>query len=116
MNSAKRPWGLFKTLAIGDDPELGPIANVKFIVIEPYQRLSLQQHDHRDETFFVISGDLELQIGEETVTLRPGDTTHVRRLTKHRLGATHEPVALIEISYGKFDEDDIVRFADDYGR
>lgn len=112
----KRPWGCFMVLADAADAELGPVANVKVIMIQAYSKMSLQSHEHRDERFFVVSGDLHFELNGVMTVLQPSDIAFVPRYGKHRLGAQHEQVVLIEVSYGTFDEDDIVRYADDYGR
>jgi hypothetical protein len=40
----------------------------------------------------------------------------IPRKNIHRLGALEEPAIVLEISYGKFDENDIVHLADDHDR
>jgi len=47
----------------------------------------------------------------------PGEKLFIPRETVHRLSATGDaPVRILEISFGEFDEEDIVRLEDVYGR
>jgi mannose-1-phosphate guanylyltransferase len=47
--------------------------------------------------------------------LKEGENIKVDTGVKHRIKA-NEDCVLLEISYGKFDENDITRIEDDYGR
>ena len=45
-----------------------------------------------------------------------GEKLFIPRQTVHRLSAGEGPVRLLEISFGEFDEEDIIRLEDLYGR
>ena len=107
-----RPWGYYDVLA--DLPD----CKVKRIVVYPGNRLSLQRHTHRDEHWFVLSGAAVATLGEGTVDLISGRMLDIPRLTLHRIfNAGTEDFVFIEVQVGDyFDEDDIERFEDDYGR
>ncbi len=62
-----------------------------------------------------MEGDAEVNVGGGTVVLGPGETMRIPRGTLHRLG-TVNGAKVLEVSVGGFDEDDIVRLEDDYGR
>jgi quercetin dioxygenase-like cupin family protein len=41
-------------------------------------------HPHEEETFYMLSGELEFLDGDHTFTAMPGDFVHVPRGTRHR--------------------------------
>ena len=89
----------------------------KVLHINRGHRLSWQYHNHKDETIYVLSGQLRLVVDEgEGVTeldLAPGDSYHIAPLTKHRMIAITD-CDLAEASTA--DLDDVVRLEDAYGR
>jgi mannose-1-phosphate guanylyltransferase/mannose-6-phosphate isomerase len=112
-----RPWGHYQTLALGARHQ------VKRIVVNPGQRLSLQVHAQRSEHWTVAEGTGEVTVGPDmknlkTRSLTPGQSIDIPRGAIHRLanrGAA--PLTLIEVQNGDYlGEDDIVRLEDDYGR
>jgi mannose-1-phosphate guanylyltransferase len=48
--------------------------------------------------------------------LQTGDTISIPRRAKHRLEGMQDDGIVLEISFGNFDESDIVRLEDDYKR
>lgn len=108
-----RPWGEY----YGWDSGKG--WNLKTIYIKPKMRLSLQYHHHREEWWLLVSGDAQATIqdsaGEHTVPLRKGEVFRVLQKQVHRLSSKRGGV-IVEVAYGDFDENDIVRLADDHGR
>lgn len=112
MNRTDRPWGSFFVL------EDSHLAKVKRLVVNPGQRLSLQSHKHRDEHWVVVRGIASVTLDDRTVEMRYGDHVFVERGTRHRIAcASEEPVEIIEVQVGdSFEEEDIVRYSDDYGR
>ena len=112
-----RPWGHYQSL------DQGPRHQVKRIVVEPGQRLSLQKHAHRAEHWTVVDGIAEITVGPEmdkleVLTVKPGEHVHIPRGHIHRMANRGEtPMTLIEVQSGDYlGEDDIVRYEDDYGR
>lgn len=107
-----RPWGTFDSVHGGEG------FKVKHLVVNPGQRLSLQQHRHRAEHWIVVRGTARVTRGDETFLLSENQSTYIPRETKHRLentGAT--PLELIEVQTGGYlEEDDIIRYEDAYGR
>ena len=101
-----RPWGHF----------LQFFNNVKILVVNPGESLSLQYHKHRDEYWFVLEGVAHVTLGEREISLKPGDDIWVPRLTQHRIRASSDAVRILEIPQGHFNEQDIVRIHDRYGR
>jgi mannose-1-phosphate guanylyltransferase len=106
-----RPWGWFEQFN-----ENTP-CSVKLIHVKAGSRLSLQYHNQRREFWKVLEGPVVVEIEGEQFTGQTGSEFEIPVKAKHRLSATKENDAvLLEISYGKFDEDDIVRVQDDFGR
>ncbi len=115
----QRPWGTFEVLSATKLPYEGEERDVviKKIIVEPGKKLSLQSHQGRDESWLVLSGKGIAVVGDEERELAPQANVFVSRGTKHRISNTGaEQLVIIEISLGDFDESDIVRFEDDYGR
>jgi mannose-6-phosphate isomerase-like protein (cupin superfamily) len=106
----KRPWGDFVEFI------RNTTCTVKIITVNPGQSLSLQFHQNRDEFWHVISGNGKVQIGEEMIDVSTGSEHFISKLTKHRIHGGTEILQLLEISYGDFDENDITRIEDNYGR
>ena len=107
-----RPWGAWYVLDQGD------LYKVKRIEVEPGKRLSLQTHVHRSEHWYVVTGIVTCQIGDQERVLRQGESLVVPQGAAHRLANLHdEPLLVIEVQHGEYlGEDDICRLADDYGR
>jgi mannose-1-phosphate guanylyltransferase/mannose-6-phosphate isomerase len=107
-----RPWGSYESLVVGERFQ------VKRIVVNPGQRLSLQMHHHRAEHWVVVHGTAEVVNGDEKMLLTEDQSTYIPIGAKHRLSNPGKyPLELIEVQSGSYlGEDDIVRFEDVYGR
>ena len=106
-----KPWG-HEEIWAHTDRYVG-----KRLYIESGKRLSRQYHEKKDETVWVMSGVLLLEIGDDDVRameLGPGESYHIEPGTVHRFGAAEEDVELIEVSTPELE--DVVRLEDDYGR
>lgn len=108
-----RPWGEY----YGWDSGRG--WNLKTIYVKPRMRVSLQYHHHREEWWLLVSGDAQATTGQgkdsKTVELKKGEVFRVHKKQIHRLSSRRGGI-IVEVAYGKFDEDDIVRLEDDHGR
>ena len=109
----EKPWGYEVWFAV-NDRYAG-----KILHINPGGQLSLQYHERKDETLFVLSGQLELELedglgGLAVQSLRPGESQRILPRRKHRMAATSGPVELCEVSTPELD--DVVRLEDRYGR
>jgi mannose-6-phosphate isomerase len=107
-----KPWG-HELIWVLTDRYCG-----KVIVIETGRRLSLQYHERKDESIYVLSGRLRLHLEDDagTMTVRelgPGDSARVPVGRRHRFEAA-ERVELIEVSTPEVD--DVIRVEDDFGR
>jgi mannose-1-phosphate guanylyltransferase/mannose-6-phosphate isomerase len=107
-----RPWGSYESLVTSDRFQ------VKRIIVQPGQKLSLQKHHHRAEHWIVVSGTAEVTCEDKVFNLSEDESTYIPLGHKHRLANPGRvPVELIEVQSGSYlGEDDIVRFEDDYGR
>jgi mannose-6-phosphate isomerase-like protein (cupin superfamily) len=107
-----KPWG-YELIWAHTDRYVG-----KILHIEAGESLSLQYHRQKDETLYLLSGDLALEIGEdenalETVLLQPGESIHMWPGRRHRLAA-RTACDVLEASTPELD--DVVRLVDRYGR
>ena len=85
--------------------------------MRPGGTLSLQYHSKRDELWVVLDTGAQVEVGNQLLTPEPEETVFIPRRTPHRLSALgEEPIRVLEISLGEFDEYDIVRLQDVYGR
>lgn len=108
----ERPWGYFKVLMETN------FSKVKLIKVYPNQKLSLQKHKHRSETWYVIKGRAKVTRSKEKFTLELGDSISIDKNQIHSLENIDDtPLEIIEIQAGNYlGEDDIVRIEDIYGR
>ncbi len=110
-----KPWGGFITFAKNEK------VTVKILKIEQGQETSLKTHKHRDEDWYVLKGKVRIQYGYspkerlETIVLSKGGGIVIARGMIHRVSAIDDTL-ILEISRGAFDENDIVRYEDKYGR
>ena len=105
-----KPWGGF------DRYTLNQASTVKIITIAPHQALSLQTHERRDELWVVIEGAPEIQVEDTMYPAGPGQEFFIPRYARHRLMTGAHPARLLEVSLGEFDEEDVTRHEDRYGR
>jgi mannose-6-phosphate isomerase len=107
----EKPWGKFEQYTHN------MLSTVKVITVEPGGSLSLQYHHWRDELWVVLDEGAEIQLGDTVIRPQGGERIFIPRTTVHRLSAAGDrPVRILEISFGEFDENDIVRLEDVYGR
>ena len=109
--TADKPWGRFEQFTHNLS------STVKVITVRPGGTLSLQYHNKRDELWVVLDPGAQVEVGDQLLKPEPEDTIFIPRRTPHRLSAIGEqPTRILEISLGEFDEYDIVRLQDVYGR
>lgn len=106
-----RPWGSFKQFANNHH------CTVTLMTVLPGKRLSLQSHTGRAELWVVIDEGAVVQVGNTATMCRAGDEFWIAPNEKHRLSCRGDkPVRVLEVSFGNWQEGDITRYADDYGR
>jgi len=106
----ERPWGLYERFTLNEP------STVKIITVNPHEAFSLQTHAHREEFWHIISGTASVTVAEATKDAKAGDDFFIRAGEKHRMEAHDAPCVFLEIAYGEFDEHDITRLEDKYGR
>lgn len=105
-----RPWGKFKQFAYNQK------CTVKIITVNHGQILSKQRHKNRDELWIILDDGLKAELDDRVIEPKPGDEIVILRNTIHRLSSAEKQGRVMEISFGDFDENDIERFDDIYGR
>jgi mannose-6-phosphate isomerase-like protein (cupin superfamily) len=89
----------------------------KVLFVSAGHRLSRQYHRVKDETLWLESGEIDLEIGEAcaatTRRMRPGDVERIPPGTIHRMIAVSD-ARLFEVSTPELG--DVVRVEDAYGR
>ena len=108
--SEERPWGNFIEYTKNEP------STVKILTVKPHEAFSLQSHAKRDEFWRVLSGTGAITVGEKTTNANIDDEFFIPRGTKHRIEGGDTGISVLEISRGDFDESDITRFDDKYGR
>jgi mannose-6-phosphate isomerase len=108
--SEDRPWGKFEKF------HENQLSTVKLIYINANSRLSLQYHRERSEFWKVIKGTAEVELDGKIIEVKEEETIDIPKGVKHRVKALNNKCVILEIAYGKFDENDIVRIEDDYQR
>ena len=111
----KKPWGWEEIWADVPGKYLGKTLNINM-----KERLSLQYHEKKEETIYVVRGVLVLYIKNQftgnikKIDLGPGECYHIPPKTIHRFSAEKGDVSLSEVStYYPYD---VVRLEDDYDR
>ena len=106
-----KPWG-HETIWARTDQYVGKILHIK-----AGEALSVQYHNVKDETVFLLSGELIYRVWENgeprNVPLALGDAFHVTPGTIHQMEAVTD-CDIIEVSTPHLD--DVVRLTDRYGR
>ena len=107
-----RPWGTYTIL------EENHSSKIKRIVVYPGAKLSLQMHYHRSEHWIVAQGTAKITNGDRVIILKENESTFVPKANRHRLeNPGRIPLHIIEVQMGHYlEEDDIVRYDDDFGR
>jgi mannose-1-phosphate guanylyltransferase/mannose-6-phosphate isomerase len=107
----ERPWGSFKQFAFNRD------CTVSLMTVIPGQRLSLQSHTGRAELWIVIDDGAVVHVGKDERTYKAGDEIWIPANEKHRLSCQgNQPVRVLEVAFGNWQQDDIKRYDDDYKR
>ena len=112
MQVIEKPWGKEEVIEINDRYMM------KKLTMWKDHRCSLQYHNHKKETIYVLSGQLRIYVGptkdelsskvygpDETITLEPG--------VVHRMEGVEDCIYL-EASTPEMH--DVVRLSDDYNR
>ncbi len=111
VDYVERPWGNFKQF-IHNQP-----CTVSLMTIEPGQRLSLQSHTDRSELWIVLDDGAKVQVGGDIKNYNAGDEIWIPANERHRLSCEgNQPIRVLEVAFGDWQQDDITRYEDDYER
>jgi len=106
-----KPWG-YEVIFAKTGRYVGKILHVT-----KGECLSLQYHEMKEETLYVVAGELKLTIEHDgdrrEVRLRAGEAFHIPPRLIHRMEAM-EDTDVAEVSTPELD--DVVRLEDRYGR
>ncbi|HEX8169507.1 MAG TPA: cupin domain-containing protein [Thermoanaerobaculia bacterium] len=106
-----KPWG-YELIFARTDKYVG-----KILHINRGESLSLQYHEMKEETLYVVDGELRLTIEKDgdrrELMLRKGESFHIPPRLIHRMEAI-EDTDVAEVSTPELD--DVVRLEDRYGR
>ena len=111
--TVEKPWGA-ELIWAQTDEYAG-----KILFVRAGESLSLQYHELKDESWYVLDGRAHLEVGAvgdevlEEVEIVTGDAFRFRPGTVHRVTGI-EDTRILEVSTAHLD--DVVRLADDYGR
>jgi mannose-6-phosphate isomerase-like protein (cupin superfamily) len=107
-----KPWG-YELIWAHTDDYAG-----KLLHVHSGEALSLQLHEEKDETLYLLEGEVRLLVGAginsmEPVSWREGEAIRIPPGTLHRMEAVTE-CTIIEVSTPELD--DVIRVRDRYGR
>jgi mannose-6-phosphate isomerase len=98
--TVKEPWGGF------DELTLNETSTVKILTVLPGEELS----------WVILDAKLDVIVDDKRFTVFRGQEIFIPQGAKHRAIGLDEPCRWLEISFGQFDEEDIHRYQDKYGR
>ena len=111
IKTVPKPWG-YELIFAHTDRYVG-----KILHINRGESLSLQYHEIKEETLYVVEGELLLTVEQNgkrrELTLRKGEAFHIPPLMIHRMEALAD-TDVAEVSTPELD--DVVRLEDRYGR
>jgi len=106
-----KPWG-YELIFAHTNRYVGKVLHVN-----QGESLSLQYHEMKDETLYVVEGELRLTIEHDgdrrELTLRKGEAFHIPPRLIHRMEAIVD-TDVAEVSTPELD--DVIRLEDRYGR
>ena len=113
VTTVPKPWG-HETIWAVTDRYVG-----KILHINAGHELSVQYHNKKDETIYLLAGTMAFRVGKnggeilEDVKLAPGESFHVTPGTIHQMAALTD-CDVLEVSTPELE--DVVRLSDKYGR
>lgn len=105
-----RPWGDFEQYAHNQE------VTVSLMRVKPGKRLSLQSHSDRAELWIVLDNGAIVQVENKRYYPSAGEKIWIPVGAKHRLSSNGPEVRVLEVAFGIWQQDDIVRYEDDFSR
>ncbi len=107
----KRLWGSQTQLTLNES------TSVAFLNVQPHQALSEQSHKLRSELWIVVNGEMDVELDGEIIRLSGfGARVFIPAGAHHRAYGLDAECTYMEIAYGHYDSNDIVRYKDMYNR
>ena len=92
---------------------LNEAVSVAFLMVNPGQALSEQSHRLRSELWILLGGEMDVELDGVTNRLRGfGAKVFIPVGSHHRAYGLDAPCTYLEIAYGFYDPEDIVRYVD----
>ena len=112
LEKSDSPWGRYEVL------QEGATYKVKSIHVAIGKRLSYQRHQKRSEHWYVTQGTGEVTLDGKISPISPGSVIAVPQGVLHRVHNTgNTELIFIEVQTGSYlEEDDIIRYQDNWGR
>src|SRR6266542_3475889 len=82
----------------------------KFLFLFEDQRCPLHHHNIKDETFFIVKGQVSMEADGTSFVMQPGDTYKMRPGVDHTFAAIDGPALVLEVSLPSIEHDNV--FAD----
>lgn len=105
-----RPWGMYERFTLNE------VSTVKIITVTAGEAFSLQTHARRAEFWCITQGSGTITVADAQHEAKVGDTFYIDKGVKHRALGGIDGLQFLEIAFGEFDESDITRLEDRYGR
>jgi mannose-6-phosphate isomerase len=106
MNVIKKPWGQEELIEVNNNYV------VKRLTMNKGHQCSLQYHEEKHETIYVVEGDLHVRIGDDWKVFSPGEFVALPPKILHRMKAVDMDAIYLESSTPELD--DVIRLEDDY--
>ena len=113
ITTVEKPWGSFIQYVLNQ-----PVT-VKILEIRAGEQVSYQYHQvsyHRSELWIPLDEGACLKLNGTVQRPKPMEPVFIPQGAKHQLIGESKHYRILEISFGHFDEADIVRLSDKYGR
>lgn len=108
---SERPWGRFTQYCLNEP------TTVKIIEVKAGSELSLQRHRDRAELWIPLDPTLRVEVDGRVWQPAVDEPVWIPAGATHRLAAPGDRGGrILEVGFGHFDEDDIERLSDRYGR
>ena len=108
--TTEKPWGRFIQYVLNQ-----PVT-VKILEIHAGEEVSYQYHDQRSELWIPLDEGTCIRLEDEILRPKTMEPIFIPQGAKHQLIGEAQDYRILEISFGHFDEEDIVRLQDKYGR
>ena len=110
IETVQKPWGSFIQYVLNQ-----PVT-VKILEIRAGEQVSYQYHHHRSELWIPLDEGACVKVDGIIQRPEPMEPVFIAQGAKHQLIGESKDYRILEIAFGHFDEEDIVRLSDKYGR